>query len=86
MVCVINCAGRERGSSGLVVYDHDPSMNSGANESRPLFNSQSTSLVKKQTDQQTSVVVKTSKVNVKTASKVIKRNVSPQKELEESMM
>ena len=68
------------------MYDHDPSMNSGANESSQLFNSQSTSLVKKQTDQQTSVVVKTSKVNVKTASKVIKRNVSPQKELEESMM
>ena len=83
---VCHCVGRERGSSGLVVYDHDPSMNAGANESRPLFNSKSTSLVKEKTDHSTSVIVKTSKVNTKSQCKVSKKNVSTRKELEESMM
>ena len=73
------CTGHERPGSGLTIYDHDPSVNSGVDKSRQyyLFSSES---AKEGTDQ---VVVKT---NVKSLGKAIKKSTSSHQEFEESMI
>ena len=83
MMCVINCAGRERGSSGLVIYDHDPSTNSEANESSQLFDSKYVPLVNEGTNRSDIV-----QPNVKsmTIGKVSRKKTYSCKQLEETMM
>lgn len=68
----------------LMVYDHDPSLNTGQDDSRRyLFDSKSLSSVKKKVDHTV-----TSKAAVKSQGKASKQNSktngSPNKELEES--